>query len=335
MPRLALSLLGTFQATLDGQPITTFESNKVRGLLAYLAVEADRPHSRDALAELFWSNFSNRDAHNNLRDALSNLRQALGDRTAKPPFLCITRATLQFNKASACALDLESLGDPSPVMPRGSFLEGFACDSAPFEEWVTLTRERINQDMLRALGRLIDHYEARGRYDRVELYARRQIEIEPWDEPAHRALLRALAQSGQRSAALAQYKCRRLLKQELDAEPSPETTQVYESIRAGFFIRRTPNNLPIPLTSFVGRAKEQTELKELLGKTRLFTLTGTGGCGKTRLALQVARDLSGDDSRGSDNPAGRRARKFQRPCHSEPRSFDFAQDAPPLTGDKK
>lgn len=95
MARRALSFLGTFQATLDGRPITTFESNKVRGLLAYLAVQADCPHSRDALANLFWSDFSNRDAHNNLRYALSNLRQAIDDRRAAPPFLCIVRDSIQ------------------------------------------------------------------------------------------------------------------------------------------------------------------------------------------------------------------------------------------------
>ncbi len=52
MSHLALRLFGSFQATLDGRPITGFESNKVRALLAYLAVEADRPHSRDELVGL-------------------------------------------------------------------------------------------------------------------------------------------------------------------------------------------------------------------------------------------------------------------------------------------
>ena len=52
-----------------------------------------------------------------------------------------------------------------------------------------------------------------------------------------------------------------------------------------------PNNLPLQLTSFIGREKEIPEVKELLAKTRLLTLTGSGGCGKTRLALQVVADL--------------------------------------------
>jgi DNA-binding SARP family transcriptional activator len=81
MAHLALSLLGPFQASLDGEPVTDFESTKVRALLAYLAVEADRTHRRDVLAGLLWPEWPDRDALSNLRYALYNLRQVIGDRT--------------------------------------------------------------------------------------------------------------------------------------------------------------------------------------------------------------------------------------------------------------
>ena len=80
MTHLSLSLLGPFQAALDGQLVTGFDSAKVRALLAYLAVEADRPHSREALAGLLWPDYSDRSALNSLRSALANLRQVIGDR---------------------------------------------------------------------------------------------------------------------------------------------------------------------------------------------------------------------------------------------------------------
>ena len=67
---MSLSLLGPFQATLDGQPVTGFKSNKVRALLAYLAVEADRTHRREVLAGLLWPDWPDRDALDNLRYAL-------------------------------------------------------------------------------------------------------------------------------------------------------------------------------------------------------------------------------------------------------------------------
>jgi len=92
MAHLSLSLLGPFQASLDGEPVTDFESTKVRALLAYLAVEANRPHRRDVLAGLLWPDWPDRDALSNLRYALSNLRQVIGDRTAQPPS-CSSPAT--------------------------------------------------------------------------------------------------------------------------------------------------------------------------------------------------------------------------------------------------
>jgi MoxR-like ATPase len=57
--------------------------------------------------------------------------------------------------------------------------------------------------------------------------------------------------------------------------------------------KRPPHNLPLELSSFVGREKEIAEVKQLLADHRLLTLTGPGGCGKTRLALGVAREAVG------------------------------------------
>jgi DNA-binding SARP family transcriptional activator len=243
MARLSLSLLGPFQATLDGQPAAGFESNKIRALLAYLAVEADRPHPRETLAGLLWPDYPNRSALTNLRSALANLRQAIGDRQAEPPFLLISRETIQFNTASDYALDASAFQDLSDLSIdqleqavatyRGSFLEGFSlADSAPFEEWVLVKREQINRHMLDALQRLAAHFEACGDYKRAIAYARRRLELEAWDEDAHRQLMRSLALSGRRSLALAQYEtCSRLLQQELGVEPAQETTALYERIR--------------------------------------------------------------------------------------------------------
>jgi DNA-binding SARP family transcriptional activator len=82
MARLALSLLRSFEVTLDGALITTFESNKVRALLAYLAAESDRPHRREALAALLWPDWPQQSAMSNLRYSLADLRKNIGDRDA-------------------------------------------------------------------------------------------------------------------------------------------------------------------------------------------------------------------------------------------------------------
>jgi DNA-binding SARP family transcriptional activator/predicted ATPase len=258
MAHLSLSLLGPFQVTRAGEPVTGFEADKVRALLAYLVVEADRPHRRDSLVGLLWPDWPERTARTNLRNALANLRKAIGDRNATPPFLLISRETIQFNTASDAWVDvaaftnlLKSKDSPQQIIRRleeavalyrGNFLEGFHVKgSAAFEDWCSLMRERFQRQVLTALHRLAGYYEQRGEYERACNYTWRQVELEPWQEEAHQQLMRLLAFSGQRSTALAQYKtCRRLLNEELGVEPAEETTRLYEQIRDGKLKARVP-----------------------------------------------------------------------------------------------
>ena len=107
MATLSVKLLGPFQVLEGDQPVTKFESDRVRALLAYLTVEADRPHRREHLAALLWPDWPERSARTNLRRALSNLRQVLGDHDAKPPYLQITRQSIQFNSSSDTHVDAQ------------------------------------------------------------------------------------------------------------------------------------------------------------------------------------------------------------------------------------
>jgi DNA-binding SARP family transcriptional activator len=105
-------------------------------------------------------------------------------------------------------------------------------DSTEFEGWVLLERERLKRQVMEALHRLAACLERCGEYGQAQTFARRQIELEPWREQAHRQLMRLLALGGERSAALVQYEaCRHLLADELGIQPSPETTALYEEIR--------------------------------------------------------------------------------------------------------
>jgi DNA-binding SARP family transcriptional activator len=324
MSHLVLSLLVPFQVTLDGQAVSGFKSTKVRALLAYLAIEAHRPHYRETLAGLLWPERPERDARNNLRTALANLRQVIGDRTAAPPFLLITRDTIQFNAASDSDLDVQTFErylvsgksanrqisesaienlKSAIALYRGSFLEGFSAGSAPFEEWTLLKREQLHRQMMTALRCLAAHYEQRGEYEQAQPYAQRQLELESWDEQAHRQLMRLLALSGRRNAALVQYHtCQRLLAEELGVEPADETTALYEQIRdQGLGIRdeglggREPL-VPSPssLVPFVARDRELAKLDAFLetvlaGQGRVAFVTGEAGSGKTVLIGEFAR----------------------------------------------
>ena len=79
MTKLSIDVLGTLQVSMDDEPISALESVKVRALLAYLVVEADHPHHREALVGLFWPDFPEESARHNLRQALFNLRSILED----------------------------------------------------------------------------------------------------------------------------------------------------------------------------------------------------------------------------------------------------------------
>lgn len=193
----------------------------------------------------------------------------------------------------------------------GEFLAGFNLSGCPaFDEWLLLQREYLQRLALEALFRLAGQALVSGDYAAAAMLSRRQLALDRWREEALRQLLRALAASGARAEALAEYEsARRLLAEELGVEPQPETVQLAETIRQGRveseewevgsdrpFLLSTPHaslpphNLPVRLTSLLGREKELAELHDWLveRRRRLVTISGIGGVGKTRLALAVA-----------------------------------------------
>lgn len=257
MRALSLSLLGPFQLIADGLPPPRFDSAKVRALLAFLAIESARPHSREALAGLLWPERPERAARHSLSQAISNLRQILGDHRGGPPCIEGGRDALRFNPEGPCGVDVQAVDallngcaehSPRPhaacarcaellargvALVGGSFLEGFSlADAAPFEEWARHHRDRLARRQLEALCSLGEHELVRGNGEGARHWARRQIELDPLHEPGHRQLMRAYAGSGLRAAALRQYhEYARALDAELGVLPADETQQLYEQIK--------------------------------------------------------------------------------------------------------
>lgn len=309
---LSLRTLGTFAVSMDGRRVEGFATDKERALLAYLAVEDDRPHRRDELAALLWPDLPAGKARNNFRVTLHRLRQAVNG-----PEMDVVRATRETVSlspdvdvhvdANELAQKLEAVhghGDENVLCPechrrlteaaglyRGAFLAAFNLDgSRPFNDWVRPQREWYHLRVLEALEKLATYHQRRGESEAAQRYAHRQIEIEPWREKAHRQLMRALACAGEYSAALARFDaCRRILAEELGVEPSEKTARLYDRIRAA----RETEFRPLPIASgpLIGREEELAQLKERLANPayRLLTLVGPGGAGKSRLALEVAR----------------------------------------------
>lgn len=347
MVALTVNCFGQFTVMVGQQPVASFRTDKVRALLVYLALEA-RPHRREALAALLWPDIGEEYAQKNLRNTLHRLRQPLQalDPALTERLLTSTRQTIALDPAylmadvqqfealiSASAAHARSAATARNVhlahcaeclarltqaaeLYQGELLAGFTLADAPlFEEWLVLRREALHQQMMQLLFDLAEAYETQGELALAQRALRRLLALEPWREEAHRLLMRILAQSDQRSAALAQFEqCRLVLQREFGIEPAVETRALYEQILNNDFrlaslavglpatsqiskiqnqkseIIAAPHNLPADLTPFIGRTRSLAEIRGRLARgVRLLTLVGPGGMGKTRLALEVGR----------------------------------------------
>jgi DNA-binding SARP family transcriptional activator len=178
-----------------------------------------------------------------------------------------------------------------------------------YEGWAEERRRELQETYTSLFLGLARAYEERGDYGSSIVALRKVIREEPANEEAHVGLMRLHALSGRTAEALRQYELlEEMISRELGVEPSASTRALREEIASGRFppdaarpvapssnkVSEPPrHNLPVPRTNFVGRRRELTEVKRTLAMTRLLTLTGSGGSGKTRLALEVARDLVG------------------------------------------
>ncbi len=345
---LSLSLFGGFDVLQAGQPLS-FATDPARALLAYLAVEANQAHRREALATLLWPEDREQSARQNLSQTLTRVRQAIGDYGAETALFLVTRPTLQLNRAAAITVDLLSFQQLLTTCAghahrdlthceacierlteaveryRGPFLAGtHFVDSAPFEEWVLLTREQSQRQALDALHTLTLYHMGKRNYPRAQQYAARQLALEPWREAAHRQFMLALAHTGQRGAALAQYEsCRRLLADELAVEPEAATVALAEEIRRGEVhdkmtggqddtaigvsvnkghpVIRSSSHLVIHTRlepqhdqQLFGVATARARVQALLqaeARPWIIALDGIGGIGKTTLATALAHDF--------------------------------------------
>jgi len=316
MSELKIHLFGYPSLEADGVAIP-IRRRKALALLAYLAATGSG-HSRDVLATLLWPEHDPTRAYAFLRNALWIL-----NRTPLSNWLVATRHTIGLRKDPSLEVDVASfrsavsgsLDDSSPASIdrlvtaertyRAGFLEGFTVeDSEPFDDWQISESNALRQELASCLERLADVFTSQHRTDDAARVVRRWLEAQPLDETVHRRMMELLAFSGQRAAALRQFeKCETILREELGLSPSQETLALADRIRDGTIepASRTPApavpvRLPTYRTPLIGRNKEISRAVEILlqDACRLLTITGPGGCGKTRLAVAVgAQAVSG------------------------------------------
>ncbi len=249
-----LSLLGGFNARLNGHPVAGFAYSKMRALLAYLVVEREQDHNREVLAELLWSANDSATARSNLRRTLFDLRRVLEVPSGQAMFTSAKHTIRYVPNGQVDALDFTGRVRASPknhakaeqneekiiALYKGEFLAGLSLpDSPDFEDWLQIQREGMHRHALALLERLSNQHEQAANHSKALQFSLRYTELEPWNEDAHRRVMRLYALNGQSSAAIVQYEaCGRLLKIELGVLPSEETRQLAERILKGeLFIR--------------------------------------------------------------------------------------------------
>ncbi|MEM7118030.1 MAG: tetratricopeptide repeat protein [Chloroflexota bacterium] len=297
-------LLGTCTVTFRDEPLQ-FRTDKIKGLFAYLLLHPAAPVRREKLATLLWPHGSDRVARKNLRDALFHLRKTLDrcDPALSQHCLIATRKTVTMHMAGRFDVDTVALAVPDPTadlapLIGGELLAGFYLEDAePFMEWLLLERSRWHDLSVRLLSQWAEQHLQQKEAELAQPLAQKQLGLEPWNEAAHRQALSAYGLARDWAGVAQQYKrCEDVLQAEFGIDPSSATKTLYQELLKQQRALLTPkHNLPTALSPFVGRKRELIRINSAIEHRdyRLFTLTGIGGSGKTRLALEVGQQQLG------------------------------------------
>jgi predicted ATPase/DNA-binding SARP family transcriptional activator/DNA-binding CsgD family transcriptional regulator len=266
--------------------------------------------------DVLWPDSSRRAASNSLRKTLHTARNVL-DSSIGARYLASEDESLVLCPGGELWVDVDAFeeaavsarrsGDPAAYRAAINLYAGDLLPEDRYEEWAEGRRQELRQTWLSLHVELARAYEERGEHEKGIQALHKAVSEEPTNEEVHAGLMRLYAFSDRRGEALAQYqRLREALSGRLDAEISATTQRLHEEIAAGTFPPAQPtvaptvepsdtgkHNLPASRTSFVGREHEMLDVKRQLAMTRLLTLTGSGGSGKTRLVLEIARSQVG------------------------------------------
>ncbi len=310
-PILEIALFGGCRITVEGKPLPSPRYRKEWWLLALLALRGGREISRESLAAEFWPESEPERARLYLRRSLTNLRQALGSQSYRlqSPSPRTLRLNLDGASVDAFAFDtwIKAAHD-SPDVDQEKLLkqavELYRGELLPdcVDEWALAERVSRFQVYCDALETLATRAGARSDTAAAAIWLRRLIADDPYRESAAAALMQILANSGDRATATQVYQeLRRRYRDDLNTAPSPALEQIYHRLSerkepaesasepvASASATGPKRRLPIPLTDLLGREQEVAEVTGWLEQARLLTLLGTGGVGKTRLAIASA-----------------------------------------------
>jgi predicted ATPase/DNA-binding SARP family transcriptional activator len=312
---LTIRLFGAFHVLCAGRPLPPLRSQKGKWLLALLVLQRGREIQRGWLADVLWPD-SDR-AQSSLNTSLFDLRQALGGASTR---LVAGRRTLRLDLAGA-DVDVVTFDAAMTGGDLAALREAVSLYTGPLltgcsESWVAQHREHYANVMITALETLATQALADGDRETGIDCLRRAATVEFVREKTYLWLMQVLAESSDYTGAMQVYlDLRQRLQSELSRAPEEATTALYLHIRQMAHRRATtspptpnalqetadspPSHIPQPLTALIGREQELQLVIARILSVRLLTLTGTGGVGKTRLAMEAAQQLAADFAHGA------------------------------------
>ncbi|MFD7550516.1 BTAD domain-containing putative transcriptional regulator [Streptomyces sp. NPDC059816] len=291
---MRFGVLGPLRVLTDGGTPIRIPGLKVRALLAALLAHEGRVVSVDRLIDDLWGDAPPAKPAAALQVRVSQLRRALEEAEPGARELVVSQAPGYALVVAADAVDanrfttLAAAGRPAEALElwRGAAYADFA--DLPFLGPVVA---RLEEARLTSTEDLAEQRLAAG--EPVDVAA--LVVDHPLRERLRGVHMTALYRAGRQSEALASYtELRTVLDDESGLDPSPELAGLYQRmLRQDPALTAPPagrpvTNLPAPVSELIGRDTAVAELTEALAAHRLLTLTGSGGVGKTRLALEVA-----------------------------------------------
>lgn len=261
---------------------------KAVAVIALIATNAERPVSRDWLAQTVWPDTDPSDARANLRRQLHQTLKALGEDA-----FVLTRQSVQWNTSSGVECDVVKF-DALRTTNGAAAVEQYAGElcAGISEECLESARLRYRSRYEHLLRTLIESAQRAGDDAQIRVYLQRLVAYDPFDEDAVREIMRSRFKSGDRAGAIREYNAlSHRLTAELSVEPQPATRALFTEIIGENAALSVPNNLTTANSTFVGRERDLTDIAAALHKSRVVALTGPGGIGKSRLATRACFDL--------------------------------------------
>ncbi|HEY7148383.1 MAG TPA: BTAD domain-containing putative transcriptional regulator [Gaiellaceae bacterium] len=307
-------MLGPLEVEVEGPPATV-KGRKPRALLALLLLHRNELVPPDLLIDDLWGEKAPATAANTLQVYVSQVRKIVGDRLTTEGGSYRLRVDTdeldaerfeRLAEEGASALGRRAYVDAAEQLSEAlSLWRGPALADLRYDSFAQGEIARLDELRLGATENRIEADLGLGRHDQVIGELEALIAESPLRERLRGLLMLALYRAGRQADALEAYQAaRKTLDDELGLEPGPELRELEQAIlRQDEGLSRRPlpaGNVPVPVSTMVGRRREQDEVTAALrGDTRVITLTGPGGSGKTRLSVEVANALADDFTDGA------------------------------------